>query len=169
MTPLSIALAEADYLAAMRLSARMDRRRLLIALGLSAALAGLAALMVRPPTTPLMGAIGWMLLVAIPGAWIGRLATLRLLMPGRLARQLRRIPELTRPMEVAWTDEVFAVKSEGQVMRLPWSGFPRWREGDDMFLLYSTRRIFHVIPKRAFADAAAIDAFRELLRARIHP
>jgi len=40
-------------------------------------------------------------------------------------------------------------------------------EGGRVFLLYRSRTRFQIIPKHAFADTSAIDAFRDLLRRRI--
>ena len=50
---------------------------------------------------------------------------------------------------------------------MPWSDLTKWREGEGLFLLYGSDLIFYVLPKRAFQDAAAVDAFRDLLSAKI--
>jgi hypothetical protein len=48
-----------------------------------------------------------------------------------------------------------------------WLAFLRNRETPNLFLLYIAKSRFYMIPKRAFPDGAAVEAFRQLIRLRI--
>jgi hypothetical protein len=50
---------------------------------------------------------------------------------------------------------------------LRWSTFVRVRETPDLFLLYVQKQLAHPIPKRAFANAQEISAFREIVRRQV--
>jgi len=50
-----------------------------------------------------------------------------------------------------------------------WAAFVRHRETANLLLLYVARSRFYIVPKRAFADAATVDAFRDMIRSRISP
>lgn len=50
-----------------------------------------------------------------------------------------------------------------------WAAFLRHRETQNLLLLYVARSRFYIIPRRAFADAATLDAFRDVIRSRISP
>jgi hypothetical protein len=48
-----------------------------------------------------------------------------------------------------------------------WLALLETRETPNLFLLYIGRSKFYVVPKRGFADAAAVDAFRAMLRQNV--
>jgi hypothetical protein len=50
-----------------------------------------------------------------------------------------------------------------------WPAFRRYLETPALFMLYVSEFSFHMIPKRAFADEAQIEEFRDLLRRHIQP
>jgi hypothetical protein len=50
---------------------------------------------------------------------------------------------------------------------LRWSTFVRVRETSDLFLLYVQKQLAHPIPKRAFASAQEISAFRDIVRRQV--
>jgi YcxB-like protein len=54
----------------------------------------------------------------------------------------------------------------GQAHR-PWANFLRYRENDDLFLLYHSDVMFELLPKRWFADDTALNAFRTEVARRI--
>lgn len=53
--------------------------------------------------------------------------------------------------------------------RLQWQVYDRWLADAEFYILYHGKRDLSVIPRRAFAGAAADDEFRELLRHQIGP
>lgn len=48
-----------------------------------------------------------------------------------------------------------------------WSAYGSFHEAPDLFLLYSSARAFHIVPKRVFASDAEMATFRELASRRI--
>ena len=48
-----------------------------------------------------------------------------------------------------------------------WLAFARVIETQNLFVLYVGEHAFHMVPKRAFADAAHVDEFRGALHDRI--
>lgn len=47
---------------------------------------------------------------------------------------------------------------------VPWDDLYGWREGPSLFLLYLAPEMYHLVPKRWFADASDVETFREALR-----
>jgi len=88
-----------------------------------------------------------------------------LYMPRRARTVHRRLNQ--RPYDMVFDDDHMTWRSETASGGNPWSAFVKWREGGRVFLLYRSRTRFQIIPKHAFADTGAIDAFRDLLRRRI--
>jgi hypothetical protein len=50
---------------------------------------------------------------------------------------------------------------------LKWFAFDRVGESQNLFLIYLSDHSFHMVPKRAFADASEVDEFRATLDNRI--
>jgi hypothetical protein len=50
---------------------------------------------------------------------------------------------------------------------VPWSDFLRWKENDSVFILYVSDSHYHVIPKRLFAVAGDIEAFRAIVNEHV--
>jgi hypothetical protein len=50
---------------------------------------------------------------------------------------------------------------------LKWEAFIKSKETPNLFLLFLTKQMCHMVPKRAFASEADIEALRELLREKI--
>ena len=55
----------------------------------------------------------------------------------------------------------------GVESNLIWMYFQHWLESANGFLLVSSQDVIYLIPKRAFADPAALDQFRTLLQSRL--
>ncbi|HET6249146.1 MAG TPA: YcxB family protein, partial [Tepidisphaeraceae bacterium] len=48
-----------------------------------------------------------------------------------------------------------------------WEFFPGFRESRETFLVYPSAMMFHIFPKRAFANPAEVDEFRAMLDEKI--
>jgi hypothetical protein len=88
-----------------------------------------------------------------------------LYIPNRAQMIHRRLA--LRPYTLTYNDDLITWKSETGSGGYPWNAFVKWREGKRVFLLYRNRTRFQVIPKAAFGDSGAVDAFRALLTAKI--
>jgi hypothetical protein len=85
----------------------------------------------------------------------------------RARRIFRQQKALQRPIEMDWSGDTLKVITETGNNAMPWSDLLKWRENKRMFLPYLSEVMFYIVPKRAFPDEAAIDAFRKMLREKI--
>ena len=86
------------------------------------------------------------------------------LLPRRTKKIYRQQKLLQQPLLIRISDEQFYSKNEYGESSLPWNTFLKWKEGKDLFLVYQTDRLFHMLPKRFFPSAEATDELREILR-----
>jgi hypothetical protein len=77
------------------------------------------------------------------------------------------MPQLHRPKVVEADEQRFTVTDAVDRMEHRWEAFTHVRETPHLFLLFTAARTFHFVPKRAFASAAELDAFRDLLRRHV--
>jgi hypothetical protein len=90
-----------------------------------------------------------------------------LIVPTRAGLTYRRQKALQRPYDVGWNANGVAIDNEFSNGVTPWSDYRKWRESKGLFLLYLSDRLFHLLPKRAFANEDAVATFRGVLRERI--
>lgn len=88
-----------------------------------------------------------------------------------MPRQARRIYAQTKSLQRVyrwwWNEEQLNYSSDLANAIVPWADLVKWREGEEVFLLYPSNLTFYVFPKRVFANDAAVDAFRQLLQRKI--
>jgi hypothetical protein len=87
------------------------------------------------------------------------------------SRQLLTIwegaPVLRRPFTLTVSDHGITIAEPLSRDELKWFAFDRVIETQNLFLLYVAEHLFHMVPKRAFADTAQIDEFRATIDNRI--
>ena len=76
-------------------------------------------------------------------------------------RTLRSTPALKGPYRIVLTETGISGFSDLVTGESAWGAFIGWREGRDLFLLYSGSQSMHALPKRWFAGSA--DQVRSLL------
>jgi len=66
---------------------------------------------------------------------------------------------------------VFGVTVDGEDVHagIKWSDFVRWREDEQLILIYSSRMTFRILPKRTFPDQSSITELSRLLQVKIGP
>lgn len=161
---LQVQLTVDDYLAANYLHARWTRARWIRAGLIVAALIAFSAW--QAPGDPVrFGAI----MIGIYAAFMILVVVLTRYwyMPRTARRIFAQTKSLQRPYRWSWNAEQLNYSSDLANAIVPWGDLVKWREGDQIFLIYPSNLMFYVFPKRAFQDAAAVDAFRQLLRAKI--
>ena len=87
--------------------------------------------------------------------------------PLRARLSYRRHKALQRAYNLSWNEDGVTTTNPNVTGLTPWSDYREWLEGRNLFLLYVSDRLFHLVPKRAFPSEDAIANFREQLRARI--
>ena len=158
-------LTEADYLAAQRLHLRWPWwRRVVIGIAFLLAITACGQMIwgSRKPEPA-----SFVLACGVLGAVVG-VAGLRLVyLPWKSRQVFRQQQMLHRPFEVSWDAATFTCRNANGETRTPWSDFIRWKEDDGFFLLYHSDVLFQTLPKRVFADAEAVAAFRRLLEQHV--
>ena len=108
----------------------------------------------------------WAMFVFFAGALAILIAAFRFFYIPRRARAIHR-QLAQRPYTLTYDDDFVAWKGDSNSGGYPWNAFVKWREGQRVFLLYRNRTRFQIIPKAAFENAAAVEAFRALLKGKI--
>jgi hypothetical protein len=80
-----------------------------------------------------------------------------------------RQPILHRLQNLSFDDTQVVSSNDLSQTRYTWQAFVSWDETANLFLLRLSHLMFVMVPKRAFASAAQMDAFRELVRGHIAP
>ncbi|HKF57944.1 MAG TPA: YcxB family protein [Blastocatellia bacterium] len=87
-----------------------------------------------------------------------------------MARQRwKQQPQLQARINYEITPDLVRVATKAATSEMKWASFIRLVETKNVFLLYPNKLIFHIIPKRAFADSDELASFRELATSRIPP
>lgn len=81
----------------------------------------------------------------------------------------RSSPTLRQTVEAMFDQRGAHFRFGTERINRPWERYQSFVESDRLFVLIHGRWAYSVVPKRAFADSQEIDAFRELLRAKIRP
>lgn len=106
-----------------------------------------------------VGALG-----GVIGGIIGFVVVRFFYMPWKAKRVFRQQKSLQYPFEFAWDGESFITRNEKGNSNTPWSDYTKWRENQQMFLLYHSDVMFQMVPKRAFPDDTSVDEFRRALQ-----
>jgi len=87
------------------------------------------------------------------------------------SRQLLTIwegaPGLRMPFTLSVSDDGITIAEPLSRHELKWLAFDRVIETQNLFLLYVAEHLFHMVPKRAFADANQVEEFRAMIDNRI--
>jgi hypothetical protein len=82
-------------------------------------------------------------------------------------RRWEMLPHWHRPYTAEFDDQALVMAEPYSRAQYSWEYFEGFLETPNLFMLYSSPLVFHLFPKRAFADDAARAEFRELLRRQI--
>jgi len=91
------------------------------------------------------------------------------LYPRRVRRIYGEQKGLRAEHDIEVTSSDLHTANEYGTARQPWSDFLRWKENQALILLYQSRVMFQIFPKRALGSADAVSAVRALLAAQIGP
>jgi hypothetical protein len=73
-------------------------------------------------------------------------------LPWRVQRSFAQHREFSVPWEIVVTETGLEISNEyGHIIR-PWSEFIKWREDDQLLLLYESDSLYRVFPKRFFTN-----------------
>lgn len=70
---------------------------------------------------------------------------------------------------ICWADEEgFSQQTANTDLRVKWPALVKSKETRNLFLIYPSKRMCYLIPKRAFSDESQVKEFRELLDRKIN-
>ena len=98
--------------------------------------------------------------VALGGYALVTYATL----PERLRKQYRQSPEACQSVELRWSETELEISSGGTQIRKPWAKVWRWRENEDVLLIYFAYQTSHIVPKGTLAEAGLLNDFQSHLQ-----
>jgi len=87
--------------------------------------------------------------------------------PLRVRRTYRQRKDLQRPCKYLPSEAGLGFETEGAQGTKSWGDFVKWKEGRSVFLLYISDQMFQVVPKHFFPSADEVDAFRNLVTAKV--
>jgi hypothetical protein len=89
-------------------------------------------------------------------------------LPYLLARNtLRTSPMIKGELRYVFDDDGVETITSASQSRMAWAGFHRAAELKDFVLLYMSSRVFHIVPKRVFADGPQVASFKSPLRRKM--
>jgi hypothetical protein len=61
------------------------------------------------------------------------------------------------------------VLTPNSTSEMTWAAFSGFVESKNLFLLYPSKLMFYMFPKRAFGSSDAVESFRELIKSKVPP
>jgi hypothetical protein len=162
---ITVQLQEADYLAAIRLHRRGIKKVLWTVGSILCYFVGGGVFLVYAPAEQAYWAyiiFGVGVGLAIFTTWMQFIG-----IPRGARRRFGEQKGLARQYTLSWNDEKLTLDGHDLHAGIPWTDFLKWCEDDQLFLLYSSRLQFRILPKRSFPDQATIVDFARLLHERI--
>lgn len=153
---------KADYSAAMRLAVSPTKRRVIVVAALL--VVGLfVATIAEYRGERLLNDLSRLLILAAPVFLATPYISLLFHILFRSRRDFSQFQRLSGPTELRWNDSGMNLKVAKGSVTYEWQDLVKFREGRQVFLLYSQWRLFHVLPKSAFDSTAALNDFKACL------
>jgi hypothetical protein len=96
------------------------------------------------------------------------LIVLQIMTPYIIHRRIySRNPRLYGKRIVTFGDEGLTSDSDIAHVKIKWSSFEKFKETKNLFLLYQTKDVVGITPKRAFPSPEAVEQFRKLLATKV--
>jgi len=87
--------------------------------------------------------------------------------PWKTRRVYRQQKALQRELSFKFDDAGVSVSNENGQSVTPWDDYLKWKQNDRLILLYLSDCMYHMLPKRMFAESADFNRLGELLIRRI--
>jgi hypothetical protein len=163
---INIQLSEDDYLQGSLFAARWAKKKWLIVGGMGVIYLGLGLFMVSYAPRAFF-ILGWTLIGAVVGGAMGALISRYVFLPRRLKSRFAEHKMLQRSSMVSWAEDGLKVERENSHVLIPWDDFFNFRESEKFVLLYTTRVLFLLLPKRFFKESDQLNDFMVFVRSRI--
>lgn len=87
--------------------------------------------------------------------------------PWNTRRVYRQQKALQRELSFGFDDAGVSISNENGQSMTPWSDYLKWKQNDQIILLYLSDCMYHMLPRRMFADSAGFESLEELLARNI--
>jgi hypothetical protein len=120
----------------------------------------------------LVGVVMYRYLEQVFGAFLislfATLIILQISMPYIIHRRIySRNPRLYGKRTVTFDDEGLTSDSDIAHVEIKWTSFEKFKETKNLFLIYQTKDVAGITPKRAFPSPEAVEQFRSLLASKV--
>jgi YcxB-like protein len=85
----------------------------------------------------------------------------------RARRLVARSRNLGGIVRYEFDDDGWRAVAPNAAWEIKWTGITKWIEGRHSYVIYADSRSGTIIPKRFFQNSADVDAFRDLLQAKV--
>jgi hypothetical protein len=111
----------------------------------------------------ILGRMPWIFLFAALGLLVFFLGFQYLYRPYLLGRTFKNHPDLSAPFEMGLSDDGLSITNPKGSALIPWTGYVKWLEGQDVILLYRSHIMFQMVPKRMFNNENDLQSLRDQL------
>ena len=144
-----------DYISAHRLHHQQTRKVFPI---IAVAILGVGILLAFWGSTflasiAIFGGIGGLL-----GNWWDE----RVGLPDKARKLYGQFKGISEPYEMSWNADYLESRNANGQGKRKWKDYVRFKENEDVFLLYITDQLWEAIPKRCFESASQLEEFRQL-------
>jgi uncharacterized integral membrane protein len=88
---------------------------------------------------------------------------LMIMRPRQIARVFQQQKELSAPLEIELSEDGFKLSHQYGSVTIPWKDFAKWKEDQDLILLYRSDLAFTMLPKRFLAGGDQLQYVHDLL------
>jgi hypothetical protein len=155
----TVQLNENDYVEGALFASRWTRNRLLFVWGMIAIYlgGGIFSVFFAPHDLFALGC------ALICGTWINRYVVL----PKKLKSLFAERKASQRRSTLSWDEQSLTVEGENSRALIPWADFFKFRENGEFVLLYTSRILFIIVPKRFLEESGQLNGFMALVRSTI--
>ena len=90
---------------------------------------------------------------------VGLIGWYYLYIPWCSKRSYRQYKAISRPFEIELTEDGYKTTGENGEGTIPWGDFIKFRQSDDVFLLYPSDNMFYVVPQHFFDSRETFEGF----------
>lgn len=137
----SFTITEGEYLRANKLFTKPSRKTLIIYAVAGIALATIALGVASPVLR--IGAMG-----ALIGGFFGHLFVRRIYAPSQTRKQYKEYKAAQEPVCVTRQDDGIKFETASGGAIIDWARIVKWRENEELVLIYQAPQVYHIVPKR---------------------
>ena len=157
-------LEEHDYLNAQKLHRRWSKRKFIVIISLVIVVLVMCWIFWCKGFLLIAGGV----IGGLIGGTIAGATTRYVYIPWKARRVFRQQKSLQREYSMSWNADGIQTKNKNGENSSSWSEFIRWKENENLFLLYISDIQFYMFPKRAFTNETELNDFRAHLVRSVH-